>query len=163
MRPSIDERHGEVISDPALTFDTDVDDKQSIGGPLHFDSQHLKFQQRLVPGTAPFTDALARLAPWEPTIRAFSAHLSRTLGLSLFGWDLIIGEAATASGSGTPYIIDLNFFPGFDGVPDFAGSLCDLFIADSLQVNFQSKSVLRVSGIGGSTDLSPSPSPAPSR
>lgn len=80
--------------------------------PRSFDSQSLK---RL--GTAvDAPEAMRRLTPRHlERISQYTALLKSHLGLTLFGWDLIMEE-----GSDRLFIIDVNHFPGYDEV-DFLG------------------------------------------
>lgn len=62
--------------------------------------------------------ALARLRPFMASIGVLIASVKERLGLRLFGVDVIVGEDGA-----TAYIIDVNYFPGYDGVPDLANKL----------------------------------------
>lgn len=56
-------------------------------------------------------------------IDSFTNDISKLFGnLKIFGWDLIFEE-----GTGKPFIIDLNYFPGFDNV-DFINTITDNLI-----------------------------------
>ncbi|KAI1284949.1 Inositol-tetrakisphosphate 1-kinase [Halotydeus destructor] len=67
------------------------------------------------------------------------------LGLYLFGIDIIIEQ-----GTGRYAIIDINLFPGYDGVDNFLEELCDLIVDEIAQqrVRVQSDS----NQLKGSTD-----------
>lgn len=57
-----------------------------------------------------------------PELRDLALRCGRAFGLELFGIDLIIS-------SGQPYVVDVNSFPGFKGVPDAALRLADYIYA----------------------------------
>ena len=86
--------------------------------PQPFDSDFTNALPR--PSSEAREAAFSRVAPHMETIKGASQRISKHLGLSLFGWDLIIGE------DGRPYIIDLNYFPKFEGVPDLHSHLLQL-------------------------------------
>ncbi|KAK1604444.1 hypothetical protein QYE76_028117 [Lolium multiflorum] len=52
--------------------------------------------------------------------------LRRALGLHLFNFDMIRGRKA-AGGAGQYFIIDINYFPGFDKLPGYEVALTDFF------------------------------------
>jgi ribosomal protein S6--L-glutamate ligase len=52
------------------------------------------------------------------TLRQIALRCSRAFGIELFGFDVIFSE-------GRPYVVDINCFPGFKGVPDAALRLAD--------------------------------------
>ncbi|XP_018414001.1 PREDICTED: inositol-tetrakisphosphate 1-kinase [Nanorana parkeri] len=56
--------------------------------------------------------------PIDDVIRAISKALRQALGISLFGIDIIINNK-----SGQHAVIDINAFPGYEGVPEFFGDL----------------------------------------
>lgn len=90
-------------------------------GPQPFGPEFLRQLPAL---SAPQTArALRRIAPLRGTIQQTSRQIAAALGLQLFGWDLIVCEH-----TGTPYIIDVNFFPRFEGFPDFHQHLLGLII-----------------------------------
>ena len=93
-----------------------------------FDSQHLRHQPHLQPGSQEYAEAVKRVAPLEGRLRAISHLLSTRLlpdhPLTLFGWDLIIGEEDDEL-----YVVDVNFFPGYDGAPDFHHCLLRLLLS----------------------------------
>ncbi|HYF25856.1 MAG TPA: ATP-grasp domain-containing protein [Baekduia sp.] len=51
----------------------------------------------------------------DPEVRAVALRVGRALGLELFGLDVI-------ESPGGPVVVDVNYFPGYKGVPD-AGAL----------------------------------------
>jgi glutathione synthase/RimK-type ligase-like ATP-grasp enzyme len=84
----------------------------------------LFFNSRAMKAAAPVTteaiaEAMSRFAPLEDRIMQFTRALRSHLRLTLFGWDLIIEEQ-----SNSPYIIDVNYFPGYDEI-DFINLLSD--------------------------------------
>lgn len=58
----------------------------------------------------------------EPALRDVALRCASALGLELFGLDVV----ETAGG---PYVVDVNAFPGFKGVPDAALRLADYIYA----------------------------------
>ncbi len=76
------------------------------GDAVAFDSQlYIKQIQGEVPRATP---------PTEAYLQALTHELSAQLGLSLYGYDLIRDET-----TGQYHCIDINFFPGFSGVPRY--------------------------------------------
>jgi hypothetical protein len=63
-------------------------------------------------------------APDLDTVGAFCASVGRRLGLTLFGVD-ILRESRPGDPPGTArlFAVDVNYFPGYDGVPDFHAQL----------------------------------------
>ncbi|XP_053345543.1 inositol-tetrakisphosphate 1-kinase [Clarias gariepinus] len=57
-------------------------------------------------------------SPSDDVIRKISRYLRQTLGVSLFGIDIIINNQ-----TGQHAIIDINAFPGYEGVPTFFDNL----------------------------------------
>lgn len=53
-----------------------------------------------------------------PELREIAMRCGRAFGVDLFGVDIIISE-------GRPYVVDIQSFPGFKGVPDAALRLAD--------------------------------------
>lgn len=51
-------------------------------------------------------------------LREIAYRCGSALGLSLFGFDVVISE-------GRPYVVDISSFPGFKGVPNAAAHLAD--------------------------------------
>lgn len=81
-----------------------------------FDSQSLKRLGAVVNTS----EAMRRLTPDHlEQISQYTALLRKHLGLTLFGWDLIMEE-----GSDRLFIIDVNYFPGYDEV-DFMNLLTE--------------------------------------
>lgn len=56
--------------------------------------------------------------PSDDVIRSISKALRQALGISLFGIDIIINNK-----TGQHAVIDINAFPGYEGVPEFFGDL----------------------------------------
>jgi ribosomal protein S6--L-glutamate ligase len=57
-----------------------------------------------------------------PELREIALHCSRAFGVELFGFDVVISD-------GRPYVVDIQSFPGFKGVPDAALRLADYLYA----------------------------------
>ena len=57
-----------------------------------------------------------------PELREIALRCRHALGIELFGLDLIVSE-------GQPYVVDVDPFPGFKGVPDAALRLADYIYA----------------------------------
>ncbi|XP_073434223.1 inositol-tetrakisphosphate 1-kinase isoform X2 [Dendrobates tinctorius] len=62
--------------------------------------------------------------PSDDVICAISKALRQALGISLFGIDIIINNK-----TGQHAVIDINAFPGYEGVPEFFGELLNHIIA----------------------------------
>lgn len=62
-----------------------------------------------------------------PELRELALCCGRAFGLALYGIDLIISD-------GRPYVVDVNSFPGFKGVPDAALRLADYIYAAGRRV-----------------------------
>lgn len=90
--------------------------------PRPFDSQSMKKTGFPAPSDEQYLMAVKRLEPHLTAIEDLTDRLRNELGLSLFGWDLIIEEDTEQL-----YIIDVNYFPGYDEV-DFLNLLCDYLI-----------------------------------
>lgn len=88
-----------------------------------FDSEYARSRYSLTEDQKEFGRDLIR--PHSSVIETTSRMIQSGLSLDLFGWDLIIGEADCR-----PYIIDINNFPKFDGVPHFHEALCDLIVSN---------------------------------
>ena len=57
-----------------------------------------------------------------PSVRDIALRCGRAFGLGLYGLDIIEGPDG-------PVVVDLNYSPGFRGVPDAAQLLTDLFLS----------------------------------
>lgn len=93
--------------------------------PLYFDSQSMKHKELIPQGSSRHQAGMARIESLRGEVERFSRILQDHLQLTLFGWDLIVDER-----DGTPYIIDVNYFPGFDEVafmPLFTQALLSKF------------------------------------
>ena len=77
------------------------------GDALSFNSQEMRAAGPVPADLA--KRAMERFAALEGRVMEFTRALQKHLCLTLFGWDLIIEETTD-----TPYIIDVNYFPGFD-------------------------------------------------
>lgn len=56
--------------------------------------------------------------PVDPEVRKAALDVGRSLGLGLYGLDVI--ESVDG-----PYVVDVNYFPGYKGVPDAAAMIAD--------------------------------------
>lgn len=65
------------------------------------------------PGTVP--------QPPQRVLEAMAAWLSARTGMTLFGFDVVVHQ--TAAGRTAYGVIDINYFPGYSGVPDFNARL----------------------------------------
>ena len=54
----------------------------------------------------------------DPAVRDIALRCGRALGLGLYGLDLV-------ESGGKPWVVDVNTFPGFKGVPDVAPRIAD--------------------------------------
>ncbi|XP_073497783.1 inositol-tetrakisphosphate 1-kinase-like [Phyllobates terribilis] len=84
------------------------------------------------------------LPPPEDVVRQVVQGLQEALGMSLFGVDLIVDTQ-----SGRCAVIDVNAFPGYEGVPEFFPALLS-HVDKILKVNKESSSTLE-----GSPDIPP--------
>ena len=57
-----------------------------------------------------------------PELKDMAKRCSRAFGVELFGFDVVVSE-------GLPYVVDIQSFPGFKGVPDAALRLADYIYA----------------------------------
>ena len=62
------------------------------------------------------------LVPIQLASKALASSLSTVSGLSMFGFDLIVGYDEKV------YIVDLNYFPGYYGISEFKQRLMDLIL-----------------------------------
>lgn len=62
-----------------------------------------------------------RLPLDEAALRQLAAQLSARLQLSLFGFDLIVAEAASRA----VLVVDINYFPSYDGMPELPRLLAE--------------------------------------
>jgi ribosomal protein S6--L-glutamate ligase len=58
----------------------------------------------------------------DPEVRDIALRCGRAFGLGLFGLDLIEGVDG-------PVVVDLNYFPGYKGVPDPAPMIAEYIVA----------------------------------
>jgi len=59
-----------------------------------------------------------RPVPISDEVRAISRRVGEVCGLGLYGLDIIESPDG-------PYVVDVNYFPGYKGVPDAAGMIAD--------------------------------------
>lgn len=65
-----------------------------------------------------YEDKLGEPFTVSPELREIALRCGAAFGIELFGLDIILSE-------GRPYVVDINPFPGFKGVPDAALRLAD--------------------------------------
>ncbi|HET9579468.1 MAG TPA: hypothetical protein VFP44_16675 [Usitatibacter sp.] len=65
-----------------------------------------------------YEDKVGRPFTITPELRDITLRCARAFGVDLLGLDVIISD-------GRPYVVDVNSFPGFKGVPDAALRLAD--------------------------------------
>jgi ribosomal protein S6--L-glutamate ligase len=75
------------------------------------------FAVRKVFSESSFTQ-VGRPVPVSDEVKRMANTVGRVCGLSLFGLDVIESENG-------PYVVDVNFFPGYKGVPDVAPLIAD--------------------------------------
>ena len=71
-------------------------------------------------GTPLSSDHMKQIPAWVRSLR-------EALNLSLFGFDLLF-----ETGTQKPYVIDINYFPSYDGFQDFHDILCEMLYKASL-------------------------------
>ncbi|KAM4662953.1 inositol-tetrakisphosphate 1-kinase [Discoglossus pictus] len=104
-----------VVERPSLkNFSTGTSDRESI----FFNSHNVS-----KPESSSVLTALDKVEgvferPSDDVIRAVSKALRQALGISLFGIDIIINNK-----TGQHAVIDINAFPGYEGVPEFFNDL----------------------------------------
>lgn len=59
-----------------------------------------------------------RPVPISEEVRQLSLKVGKVCGLGLYGLDIIESERG-------PYVVDVNYFPGYKGVPNVAGMIAD--------------------------------------
>ncbi|EFA81210.1 Ras-related GTP-binding protein [Heterostelium album PN500] len=84
---------------------------------LYFDSQQ-PLPATLLP-EKPYDESMVEIPPRD-TLVAISKQIQKDLGLTLFGFDVITDISTKKSA-----IVDLNYFPGYIGIPDFNSILLD--------------------------------------
>ncbi len=93
-------------------------------------TSHGEFEYGVTVGKAQVLDSAAlgvamdRLSPHMPALVEFINRMRCSYQLTLFGVDVLLGEDTMC----TPHIIDINYFPGFDGVPELSRKLADAVI-----------------------------------
>ena len=65
-----------------------------------------------------YEEKLGEVFAVPPEMREITLRCGRAFGVDLFGLDIIVSD-------GRPYVVDINTFPGFKGVPDAARILAD--------------------------------------
>jgi ribosomal protein S6--L-glutamate ligase len=65
-----------------------------------------------------YEDKLGRPFPVPPELRRLALRLGAALGITLYGFDVVLTENG-------PYVVDFSPFPGFKGVPYAAALLAD--------------------------------------
>ena len=73
-----------------------------------------------------YTDKVGRPFTITPELRDIALRCRRAFGVDLLGLDVVISD-------GHPYVVDVNSFPGFKGVPDAALRLADYIFAAAEQ------------------------------
>jgi ribosomal protein S6--L-glutamate ligase len=68
-----------------------------------------------------YEDKLGRPLEVSKQLRDIVLRCGEAFGLSLFGVDVVLS-------GGTPWVVDMQAFPGFKGVPDAAIQLCDAIL-----------------------------------
>ncbi|XP_034274258.2 inositol-tetrakisphosphate 1-kinase [Pantherophis guttatus] len=113
-----------VVKRPSVkNFSAGISDRESI----FFNSHNVS-----KPESSSILTALDKIEgvferPNDDVIRAISKTLRQTLGISLFGIDIIINNQ-----TGQHAVIDINAFPGYEGVSEFFTDLLN-HIATTLQ------------------------------
>jgi ribosomal protein S6--L-glutamate ligase len=69
-----------------------------------------------------YEEKLGRPFPVTGELREIAFRCGSALGLSLFGFDVVINK-------GRPYVVDISAFPGFTGVPNAADRIADYILA----------------------------------
>jgi glutathione synthase/RimK-type ligase-like ATP-grasp enzyme len=75
------------------------------------------FAVRKVFSESSFTQ-VGRPVPVSDEVKQMANTVGRVCGLSLFGLDIIESDRG-------PYVVDVNYFPGYKGVPDVAPLIAD--------------------------------------
>jgi ribosomal protein S6--L-glutamate ligase len=79
--------------------------------------EHIFGVERVWPART-YEEKLGEPFPVEGEIRELALRLGSALGMTLYGFDVVL----TANG---PYVVDFSPFPGFKGVPDATALLAD--------------------------------------
>ncbi|KNE65536.1 hypothetical protein AMAG_11150 [Allomyces macrogynus ATCC 38327] len=118
LRPSLDV---EGVHDDFLVFDSQTIPKSfslpvDASNPVHAAFLH---------GGEPARErAAAKLESIRPDLEVLARRIGEQLSLTLFGFDVIVDQH-----SGTRYVIDVNYFPSYQGVDDFADRFTALLYA----------------------------------
>lgn len=65
-----------------------------------------------------YEEKLGQPLPITPELRDIALRCGEAFGIDLYGLDVVVS-------GGTPYVVDVSSFPGFQGVPDAALRLAD--------------------------------------
>ena len=82
--------------------------------------------KRIFPATT-YEEKIGQPFPITPVLREIGLRCSRAFGVELFGFDVVMS-------GGRPYVVDIQSFPGFKGVPDAALRLADYLYAAAQRV-----------------------------
>lgn len=111
----------EVVMRPSISLE---DFHLGENGAHSFDSAFVRKLQPL--STIQKKHAAEVVEHHRSLIMSTSESLSRSLGLRIFGWDLIVGEADEK-----PYVIDVNNFPKCDGFRDLPDAILSILMINS--------------------------------
>ncbi|KAJ3365159.1 Inositol-tetrakisphosphate 1-kinase [Allomyces arbusculus] len=109
LRPSLDM---EGVHDDFLVFDSQTIPKSFSVSVDKRNPVHAAF---LHSGESARGRAAAQLESIRCDLSVLSRQIGEQLSLTLFGFDVIVDQH-----SGTRYVIDVNYFPSYQGVGDFA-------------------------------------------
>ncbi|KAJ3358442.1 Inositol-tetrakisphosphate 1-kinase [Allomyces javanicus] len=109
LRPSLDVKG---VRDDFLVFDSQTIPKSFAVSADSSNPVHAAF---LDGGESARERAAARLESIRPDLDMLARRIGEQLSLTLFGFDVIVDQH-----SGTRYVIDVNYFPSYQGVGDFA-------------------------------------------
>jgi hypothetical protein len=89
------------------------------GGPatVIFDSQTLPKQA---------IEGYAGAWPLDQDVKELADSVAKHSGLTLFGFDLVMDEH-----DGKVYVIDLNYFPSYEGMPEFERLFYEMLMSPS--------------------------------
>jgi len=79
------------------------------GGEVHGVRKTFSDNSFSVPGTS---------GPIDDEVREIALNVGKVCGLGLYGLDIIESERG-------PFVVDVNYFPGYKGVPDAAAMIAD--------------------------------------
>jgi ribosomal protein S6--L-glutamate ligase len=75
-----------------------------------------------------YEDKLGEPFEVSPEMSEIARRCGRAFGIDLYGLDIIVSD-------GRPYVVDINTFPGFKGVPDAARHLADYIHAAAVRAS----------------------------